>query len=303
MRCAVELSTRDRRRMALGVLTLMVSVGVATVTWIRLASEYAAPFSVVFALFGVAVGLYLVWSRPAPYAADSVRRRLPGEGPAASEQAASEQAASESDKRPRKMRARRVVAALGPTLSARLTAYTAMVAMALTASAFPKLLHLPRWLEFEFVLAVWWLLGAVGLMVVLYRGLHVDDDHLFYAPGPLTNAGPDLKWRSCADGCDPSSGCSDADGCDAGVALIALALAALAAVAVSLLVAWVVVEVVLPIAFLAFYATTTAALKRAAHDRHDCRGRMLKSIGWGVVWATAYVAPLALTLGVLHALR
>jgi hypothetical protein len=64
------------------------------------------------------------------------------------------------------------------------TATTAVVAVSLVATALlvPVALHMPRWLEAEAVLGTWWVMGAVALSVLLFRGARLADDFVYRPP-------------------------------------------------------------------------------------------------------------------------
>mgnify|MGYP007037395642 FL=1 len=67
--------------------------------------------------------------------------------------------------------------------------------------------------------------------------------------------------------------------------------------------AWVLVELALPLVFFLMYWLFMRAIGRVANDRHGCEGSLARSLGWGLGWATVYVAPIALVTWALHALR
>lgn len=293
--CARELSTRQRRRVSLGVFTVLVSLAGA---WLlRTRAGYGATLAVCFALSGLLSGLYLMLRRPKREKAGPVRARGAHELPT--------EPLERVEPHVRRARARRLLAALGPSLSGRATALSVLAAMALTALSLPKSLHVQRWLELSLVLLSWWLMGVVGLSIVLYRGLRVDDDHTFYAPAnPLADGRE--KSASSERGCSADPSCLDAScspsGCDDFLPLLMTCLLVLVALIAPGLIAWLLVEVALPVAFLGFYTTLVAALRRATHDRHDCRDDAPTAILWGAIWSTLYIAPLSLLLFVMHAL-
>ena len=97
-------------------------------------------------------------------------------------------------------------------------------------------------------------------------------------------------------GCDVFDGCSGAVDLEGVVVLIVVAVA----VGLGLGLAWVVVNLAAPILFLVLYVLLGAAIRRVAHDRHGLRGKLGPSIGWGMVWATIYVAPLLLLIWLVH---
>ena len=63
------------------------------------------------------------------------------------------------------------------------------------------------------------------------------------------------------------------------------------------------VELVVPLVFVLVYVVVMKALTTVAHDRHDCRGALARSIGWGAAWALLFVGPLAVVVLGVHALR
>ena len=57
-----------------------------------------------------------------------------------------------------------------------------VASVALVALLLPLSLQLPRWLEAEAVLLVWWALFAITLTTLLYRGWRLKDDPTYAAP-------------------------------------------------------------------------------------------------------------------------
>jgi len=53
-------------------------------------------------------------------------------------------------------------------------------------------------------------------------------------------------------------------------------------------------------AFFVMYGLFMRAIGRVANDRHDCQGELARAIGWGALWATVYMVPLALFTLALH---
>jgi hypothetical protein len=195
---------------------------------------------------------------------------------------------------PYRARIARVAVRAAP-LSGRTTALVLFAAFAVSAVALPLGLHLPRWLELELVLLAWWLAVATLLVTLLYKGWRLAHDHRFTFPGygeDSSGAEPKPEKRS---GFDPTA-LAEAGGCAEGVvALLVIALAAAAA--------WLVVEVVFPIAFFAVYYFVVKAIGRVAQDRHDCAGNLPRSLAWGLTWATLYVLPPALVIWAVQAIR
>jgi hypothetical protein len=192
-----------------------------------------------------------------------------------------------------------------PRTSARTTAIVAFVALVTTAALVPLPLHLPKWIEAEIVLVLWWLIGIVAIAWVLWRGRSIAQDHGFRAPwdrvaapGAKSGSGSSRGGSSSAGGrgtnwLDPS-GCADAEGCLAmllGIVLVVVAIGA----------AWFLVELVAPALFFLFYGLFLAAIRRAAAGRDDARGNFIRALAWGGFWSTVYVAPLALVVIAVHA--
>jgi hypothetical protein len=83
----------------------------------------------------------------------------------------------------------------------------------------------------------------------------------------------------------------------------ACAVAVALVLAVALGVAWVFVELAMPLAFLLSYWLFMRAIGRVANDRHGCEHDLAKALGWGALWATIYVLPVAALTWALHALH
>jgi hypothetical protein len=64
--------------------------------------------------------------------------------------------------------------------------------------------------------------------------------------------------------------------------------------------AWLVVELVLPVTFLLAYGLLLAAIARVANDRHGCEGSVGRALFWGFGWASVYLGPLALLVALVH---
>lgn len=293
VRCAYELSTRAQRRISLGVFMALVSV--AAVVWGTRQHRFAIEPAMLWvgAALGLVMAVQLGRVGLRGLRDDRVKARSPFTAPRA-------QPAPNARTR-RAALARRVVQAASPKLSGRATAAVVLIALLGASFAFPVTMHAPRWLEIEAVLAAYWFILMLTISTLLYRGFRLHDDLFFYRPSL------DIKHRSglsgCKlDGCDPSDvGCFDVGGCDeGGGALVLGLLAVLGGVLLVTFASFLLVELLLPLAFLAFYLVLMAALKRAAHDRHDCRGRRGRAVAWGMAWASLYVVPLALVVYVLH---
>lgn len=194
---------------------------------------------------------------------------------------------------PYRARLGRVVRRVAPPLSGRATAIVMALSLALPAVALPVTLGLPRWLELEAVLGSWWLIWTAALGTLLYRGFRLSDDHVLRGPrapwqGDSSSNGSSMSDEAwpLASGCDPGCGMVLGEGCSVVMlAVVALGLAFGAA--------WLVVELIAPALFFFTYLVIRAALARVANDDHGCEGRLGRALGFGALWSTLYVAPLA----------
>jgi hypothetical protein len=193
-----------------------------------------------------------------------------------------------------------------PPLSGRLVALALMLCFAFTALAAPFAMHLPKWAEAEIVLGAWWLVWAGALATILYRGSRVSDDHrfspnLWVGGSPDLSDGPKSKRRGSRSGgfswADGLSGIGDVDG-EGCLYVIGAILLAGAAV----LMAWLLVELIVPAIFTLAYLLLIRALQVVTNDRHGCKGDVGRAAGYGALWATIYIAPLAAVVLVVHAI-
>ncbi|MFO0625216.1 MAG: B-box zinc finger protein [Polyangiales bacterium] len=292
-RCAYEASTRPSRRLSLAVTFFGVSVGgglSAARRW-----DLWAEHGLALAFGGVAAAgvAYLIARSGRTDEAPEVERRDPAEEPAGD-------GALGDARGVYRGRARHLLMAAAPKVSARATAAVLLGSLAVTAVLLPAAARLPRWVEAEIVLGAWWMIVAATLSILLYRGFRLRDDFVYFAPWDRP-AAPDAPPSAEKDASRTNlglDGCSglDAEGC-AAAAVVTVALAAAFGVA------WVLVELALPVVFLLMYGLFMRAIGRVANDRHGCEGDLAKALRWGALWSTLYVLPLALITAVLHALR
>jgi hypothetical protein len=181
-----------------------------------------------------------------------------------------------------------------PLVSGKASAIGLVASFALTAALIPMAARLPLWIDFELVLALWWLIWVTVLSRLLYLGSRVSDDHQMAAPrwwfgsgsrkSSSVSAASDLVWWPVL---------FDAEGC-AWILFIVLAACALVGVA------WFVVEVAVPLVAFLTYILMQSMLARVVNDDHACRGRLLSSVARGLLWATVYTAPLAGVVWLVH---
>jgi hypothetical protein len=292
-RCAYEASTRPSRRLSLAVTFVGVSVGgglFAARRW-DLWAEHS--LALVFGGVSAAVVAALIARSGRADDEPEVERRDPAEAPL-------DDGALGDVRGAYRGRARHLLMAAAPKVSARATAAVLLGSLAVTAVLLPAAARLPRWIETEIVLGAWWLIVGATLSILLYRGFRLRDDFVYFAPWDRPST-PDEPRSMSKDesrtnlGLDGCSGL-DVEGC-AAAAVVTVALAAAFGVA------WVLVEFALPVVFLLMYGLFMRAIGRVANDRHGCEGDLAKALRWGALWSTVYVLPLALITALLHALR
>jgi hypothetical protein len=299
-RCVYESETRPQRRISLAAAFVSLVYGGGAVLARRYDLwESDAPTLVFGAVAALVVAIAIGLSgrrRDAP----TVERREPEEDV--------DEAALDVRGSPYRAQVRRIVHAASPRLSGRLTVLVVALSLASSAVLLPASLKLPRWVELEVVLGAWWALLTATLTTLLYRGFRLADDWVYFAPWDRPAAstrdgkpapggkskGSALDWASGCDGC--GGGCNAADLGEGAVALVGVALA----LGIALGAAWILVELAMPLVFFLVYWVLMKAIGRAARDNHDCEGGLARSLLWGAVWATLYLAPLALLTYAVH---
>ena len=173
-----------------------------------------------------------------------------------------------------------------PVVSGKWTVLWLVCCFALTGVFIPLVLHLPKWIDFEIVVAVWWFLWALILVKLLYKGEQVSDDHQHHEPRDWFGLN-NTSLSGCGD-----AGCAlgaDAEGC-----LVVLGLIA------ALVLVWVLVEFAIPIVFLLLYFLVRGMLAHVVNERPSCQGNFGLSAIRGIFWATVYSAPLAGAVWIIH---
>lgn len=278
-RCVAELRMGPATRWPFGAAFAVIAVVIAVIGT-RLEGKPSPELWLPIAVLAVLIGLGIGFSSPRATGPEpNIVGREPDDAPPPE---ALHQAAH-----PYRARIARVTRRALP-LSGRSTAIALSAAFVVSAVLLPVGLRLPRWIEIEIVLGAWWLAVAVLLTVLLYRGLRLVDDHRF----ALSPFGGSKKGDSKASDW-ANVGCADASGCgEAIVIVVALLVAAVAA--------WLLVEILVPVVFLFVYYFTVKAIGRVARDRHECAGRLPRSLGWGALFATVCVAPIAFLVWVIQ---
>ena len=187
--------------------------------------------------------------------------------------------------RPRITLTRRIASVVSGKGSAALL----VLCFALSAIILPVAAHLPRWVEFEMVIGAWWVIWTIALVYLLHKGCEVTDDMQPRTPRTGSCSWGDTMGNSCSYGSHAGGECGDLI---LGLMVLGLLLAGL----------WLAVEVLIPGLAFVLYWLVRGMAARAVNDRKDCKENLLRSAGWGVLWATLYTAPLALAVWAIHAI-
>jgi hypothetical protein len=192
-----------------------------------------------------------------------------------------------------------------PRLSGKASAAWLVIFFLATGLLIPGVVRLPLWIDFEIVLGIWWLAWLIVLAVLLYRGQRVTDDHQLGEPRNWLNAlkggqkpaDPlDVRKREGNSGWWDSLfwvGPIEGEGC-----LVLLGI--LLAIVVGFFLLWFLIEIAIPLILFLLYAGARGMLAAVINDRHHCPGRLARSVTWGLFWATAYTAPLAVVVWFVH---
>jgi hypothetical protein len=189
--------------------------------------------------------------------------------------------------RPYRVALRRASRLVASPLSGLWTSVSLLGCMLTAAVAVPWLLRLPKWIEAEAVIAIWWGLWCCILTVLLYRGWRLSDDHVLASSRVRGNRPP---ARAASEDGGPSW--LDLGGGDELLIVLLLALVFGAA--------WLVVELAVPGLFFCAYLLVRTSLAHVANDRHGCEGQLGRALGWGVLWSTLVALPLAACVLLAH---
>ncbi len=198
-----------------------------------------------------------------------------------------------------------------PRLSGKASAAFLVGVFLVAALLIPAVVRLPLWIDFEIVLAIWWLGWLVTLTVLLYRGQRVTDDHQIGQPrnwlgalkGDLVGTPPkekdtvDIRKKESGSGWSwlqfGDIGPVDGEGC-------AIILGIIVALVVSFFLLWFLIEIAIPVVVFLLYAMARNMLAAVVNDRHRCRDNLGRALTWGLAWATLYTAPLAGLVWFVH---
>lgn len=176
-------------------------------------------------------------------------------------------------------------------LSARFVATLLAAGLVATALGVPLLMHRARWVEIETVLLGWWSVWTIALGIIAYRGVETSDDWTFavslpwqrrHAPAP---AGPQRKRRLLLEILGAAND----------LEAIAFALVVVAVLLLAFAGAWLVLEMLVPALFFVAYVALLGALRRIRRYEGSAR-----AVAAAMLWATAYVGPLALVVWLVH---
>jgi hypothetical protein len=188
-RCAYEASTRPQRRISLAASFLCLTWGGGFWLTRRYALWDDWAFAVVLGAITaplLAVAIALSAKRAD---APTVEKREPSPDEVI-------EGAFEGSHSPYRARARRVLLAVSPKVSGRLTAMIVGACLIGAAALLPTALKLPRWIEAELVLALWWLIVSTTLSVLLYRDFRLSDDYIYFLPWSRPSSPPEPGKRA-----------------------------------------------------------------------------------------------------------
>jgi hypothetical protein len=187
-----------------------------------------------------------------------------------------------------------------PRLSGKASAAWLVICFILTAVLIPMALSLPQWIEFEIVLAAWWLIWFAVLTRLLFTGQRVTDDYQMHNPrrwfGSSSGKKPEKKTSSGGSWWWWDWGPIDGEG-------FLIVIGIIIALIVLFGVIWFLFEVGIPVILFLLYFVSRGMLARVINDRHHCRQRLRRSLAWGLLWATVYTAPLAAAVWAVHAVH
>lgn len=215
-----------------------------------------------------------------------------------------------------------------PLVSGKTSVFVLLASFGMTALLIvPVAGRFPPWVDVEIVLGIWWLVWLVSLSYFLYTGRRISDDHALGKPRWWFSSGgvkerpgssrisPDLaaptgavepvEAASKRKPAQSSSGWNLLDGLDVGGDLegCLVLLAILLAVGLLVIGIWLLIEIVIPaLAFLGYYLVR-GMLARVANDQHGCEENLVRSVGWGTLWASVYIVPQAALVWFIHMIQ
>lgn len=179
-----------------------------------------------------------------------------------------------------------------PLVSGKGSVAVLLACFVLSGLVIPLAARLPVWVEFELVLAFWWVAWVLVLGHLLFHGRRLTDDYAWRPARSWIRGSAEVLGEAGSSMGEAGSGCLQS--AEEGLLL-------LLAIALLLGAAWLLLEVALPaIAFLA-YLLVRGMLARVANDRHGCERSLRRALVWAVMWATAYTVPLAAVVWGVHA--
>jgi len=300
-RCAYETSTRKQRRISLAIVFLCFAWSselwaLRRYPWLQ--ESYG--FLVFAAVVAAPLVAYLIARSGRSALPSQLTHRPPGDDPRIAD-------SETSSTRTARLRVRRILLAAAPRVSGTTTTLVVGASLLVTAVLVPVSLRLPRWLEVESVLVLWWVIMALTLGGLLYRGFRLHDDYLFVFPWNRTSLGspspkgsaeelndvlPAKKRFEWLDGCSPFDLLFDGEGLVFVVLFLGIVFGA----------AWIVIELAAPLMLFFVYRLLMRSLEHVARDPHACEGDVVRASLWGCFWATLYVVPLGIGTWILHAL-
>src|ERR1043166_7721274 len=194
-------------------------------------------------------------------------------------------------------------ALLLPRVSGVQSFFVLLLCMGVTALVVPMALRFPLWIDVEIVIAGWWVIWCIALTLFLYNGWLVTHD--FKTPtfsNPLAKK-PEEKKRS-----DYHRGWWDGywwgsldfgGSVEGGEAILGCLLLLLLIIAMPFILVFL-VEAAVGLTFVCYFLVRGMLAQVANARGRRAQGRLLPSLGQGVLWATVYTAPLAGLVWFVH---
>lgn len=186
--------------------------------------------------------------------------------------------------------------------SGRRLVVTLAASLAVATTLVLLVLRLPALVEWWFVTATWWLIWFCTVASLLYRGGSVRDDVRWdgpkfwfkrnpQAPAPSSRS----KAGANAKGFDWIAWIPDL-GCGPVTEFLGMLAIVLIAGLAAYWLAWLVVELLIPIVALVIYVQLHGMLSLAAVASGRCRRDVWRAVVFALIWATVYSTPLAVVL-------
>lgn len=185
-----------------------------------------------------------------------------------------------------------------PRLSGKASAAWLAACFALTGVLIPAVLRLPRWIDFEIVLGIWWVIWLGVLARLLYTGQRVAHDYEMKEPTNWFSSKPSDAQKALSSNSSWWDGFFWGSVFDGESLMVGLLIVAGLILLVGVI--WFFIEIAIPVVLFLLYVVVRGMLAAVVNDRHRCRGKPLQALFGAFLWATCYTAPLAVAVWFVH---